>query len=252
MSRYRLSIRFALLGALLGLGAPGGWLLLRLERPGSSVFLEVHEHSGLYLYLLLGTVSAFSVFGASLGMLTDRLWQVNAHLTTLAQTDPLTGLHNTRFFHTEFERECARADRDGSSLGLIVVDIDHFKRVNDERGHPFGDKALNHVAGLMARFARSTDLACRIGGEEFAIICPGAELAEVAAVAERIRREIEANPVRGDGFEWPLTASFGVAMRPPGMAPGAAFRLADAAMYQAKARGRNRVETAALALAEAL
>ena len=251
MSRHPLSIRFALLGALLALGAPGGWLLLQLWPPGSSLLVELQEHAGLYIYLLLGTGTAFTLFGATLGVLTDRVWQANAHLETLARTDPLTGLYNTRFFHTEFERECQRADRERTPLGLIVIDLDHFKRVNDERGHPFGDKALIHAAGLMARCARGSDLACRIGGEEFAIICPGADLADVAGVADRIRREIEAMPVRGDGFEWPLTASFGVAMRTPGMAPGAAFRLADGALYQAKARGRNRVETASPPLARA-
>ncbi len=245
MDRHGLSIRFALLGAFLAIGAPAGWLLLQLENSDHSILHELEQHADLYTYLLLGTGVAFSVFGAAIGLLTDEVRQANAHLRTLTRTDPLTGLHNTRFFHQELDRECARADRDGTPIALIVIDLDHFKRVNDERGHPFGDKALVHVARLMSGFARAADLACRIGGEEFAIICPATELSEGVAIAERIRQAVDSTPVREDGFEWPLTASFGVAVRSPGMPAQAAFRLADAALYQAKARGRNRVEAAA-------
>ncbi len=253
MSRHRRLAAWALAGAVLSLGAPAGWLLLRWMGsdgwPGA--LEELRAQGPLYAYLGGGTLAAFSLFGATLGALADALAATNARLRELAATDALTGLRNTRDFHQRLEDECRRAERERAPLGLILIDLDHFKRLNDAHGHPFGDRALRAVAGAIAEAARASDVACRIGGEEFAVLCPHAGLDESAGVAERIRAGLERLVIREGAVEAQLTASLGVGVH-PGEASGsnrasaaALFRAVDAALYAAKAAGRNRVERAA-------
>ncbi len=163
------------------------------------------------------------------------------HLTMISEqnvTDPLTGLRNRRAFLDRLDEESDRAARYGTPLSLVMIDVDHFKTLNDTRGHVEGDGALREIGETISAHSRSTDLVARYGGEEFVVILPGEDIDGAAVLAERFRRSVE-------HAEWGghrLTISLGVAT----MACGGAeelIRHADAAMYRAKAAGRNRVST---------
>jgi diguanylate cyclase (GGDEF)-like protein len=163
----------------------------------------------------------------------------------LATTDGLTGLLNHRAFQARFEEEIAHARRYDRNVSVLLVDVDHFKKVNDTHGHPAGDEVLRGVAGILAREARSTDLAARYGGEEFAVLMPETDLAGALAVAERIRVRVAASPFPTARGALAATLSAGVAAF-PACAGGRAELLeaADAALYASKRAGRNRCTAA--------
>ncbi len=159
----------------------------------------------------------------------------------LAVTDGLTGLSNHRRFKEELRREITRSTRFKSPLGLIFLDIDHFKKVNDTHGHAVGDQVLRGIAGILTEGVRTVDLPCRYGGEEFAVILPNTEKAEALMVAERLRTATEAQPL-GDDKKVPVTLSAGVAMFPDdSQDPDQLLEVADSRLYRAKQTGRNRV-----------
>jgi diguanylate cyclase (GGDEF)-like protein len=244
----------ALQGALLALGAPAGWLLVRYAE-GSPPAAELTADPVLYLYLFALPLLVFAAFGGLLGGKEDRLLAVNSLLRDLSISDPLTGLRNTRYFWERLGEEYARVLRSGEPASVLVVDLDHFKDVNDRHGHVVGDRVLRGTAEAIAAAirradtaARVEDMAARVGGEEFAVLLPGTGLEDAAVVAERVRAEIAALrvPVRDDE-EVAITASVGVACA-TGMLPGgdlALFATADRAMYRAKCEGRDRVFVAA-------
>lgn len=242
--------RYALSGAVLSLGAPLGWMAARvlgrhLRLDGwSSVLAEVTTHATLYAYLLGGSLIAFVAFGAVLGQLSNELRYANVRLAERAITDALTGLRNRAFFEEQLVAECARGDREDRPFALVCVDLDHFKNVNDQLGHAAGDVALAHAARVLASHKRASDVACRVGGEEFALICSGAGADEGERVAERIRAALEAHEIPFAGQVVKLTASFGVAARYPHQPVDDALDAADRALYAAKAGGRNSVQTA--------
>ena len=159
-------------------------------------------------------------------------------------SDPLTGLHNRRFFENQLGLELERSLRTGQPLALLFVDLDHFKRVNDERGHEVGDLVLQHAARLMLQHLRRIDQVFRWGGEEFALLLPGTGRDDAMHTADRLRGVIERTPLilPGDG-RVPLTVSIGVALAPEHAQGGerALLRHADQALYRAKETGRNRV-----------
>ncbi len=159
----------------------------------------------------------------------------------LSLTDGLTGVGNRRRLDGALAEESARASRYGQPLSLLLLDIDHFKRVNDSAGHAAGDVVLRTVGGLLLASLRQTDIATRMGGEEFAILLVATDLPEAIAVAERLRQAIS---VRDVGLAAPVTASFGVALLQLGEAGASLLERADRALYAAKAGGRNRVEMA--------
>jgi diguanylate cyclase (GGDEF)-like protein len=159
-------------------------------------------------------------------------------LRRLAGTDYLTGLPNRREATLRLEREIQRSERYGSPLAVLLTDLDDFKGVNDRFGHEVGDRALQRVSGLFLETLRSTDVCGRWGGEEFLIALPGVELGGGVEAAERLRRALT-----GTGAEGPsLTASFGVTGFVRGDSVESLVRRADAALYEAKRRGRDRVE----------
>jgi diguanylate cyclase (GGDEF)-like protein len=163
----------------------------------------------------------------------------------LASTDELTGLSNRRRFFDELERELSRHQRYGSPLSLVIVDIDHFKTINDSHGHQVGDAVLREVGHRLLNTFRRSDLVARYGGEEFAVLLPETAGAEAFEVAERVR-ELAASLTFGtDDAPVRLTISGGVAAA-VGAAdtPEALLRRADAALYRAKANGRDRIELA--------
>lgn len=160
--------------------------------------------------------------------------------------DPLTRLYNRRYFEESFERELARAERRGACVGLIILDVDHFKTFNDTSSHQGGDVVLQNVGQLMMRAARSEDIPCRYGGEEFALLLSEAPLDVVLARAERLRKSVESlqATLRGQLLSR-VTISAGVAVYPQhGTTQSELIRAADRALYDAKAQGRNRVVVA--------
>ena len=163
------------------------------------------------------------------------------HILSLAAVDSLTGLFNKRHFDEVFGKEVSRADHAGQPLSLIVLDIDHFKRINDTFGHPAGDAVLKHVAGVVKSQIRATDTLCRVGGEEFALVLPQTPQLLGAQAAELIRAAVEHSVCDVAGTPIPATLSLGVAELGRGEAPEGLYQRADERLYAAKHGGRNRV-----------
>jgi len=197
------------------------------------------------LLLLLAFMSTVAVTGLVLNAVVGERGRAMASLSEAlreireqATTDPLTGLYNRRFLQDYLPRELARARRRGSPLAILMIDLDHFKRVNDISGHAAGDSVLTKFGALLKRHIRTSDVACRYGGEEFVLVLPETPLDSARSKAEQIRGSVERdrNALLG------VTASLGVALFPDHATdPDALTHAADRAMYEAKARGRNRV-----------
>jgi two-component system cell cycle response regulator len=163
-------------------------------------------------------------------------------LQRLSSTDGLTGVHNHRHFQERLRDEFRRAQRYDDALSLILLDLDHFKDVNDRYGHAAGDGVLREVAGALQRGVRETDLVARYGGEEFAVLLPRTHLTGALTVAERVRRELGAlRP--GPGGDLRVTASLGVSSFPHRsvLSPEQLLLTADEALYRAKHEGRDRI-----------
>lgn len=168
----------------------------------------------------------------------------NALLQQASLLDPLTGVANRRQLAETAGQEVARARRIGSPLAVLVLDLDHFKQINDQFGHAIGDEVLCETASLCQSALRSSDLVARLGGEEFAILLPHTDASGAAVLGRRLLRMIEAARFAGVVGR-PVTASLGLAMWQPGEPSiDAALQRADAALYRAKAAGRNRLHAA--------
>lgn len=164
-------------------------------------------------------------------------------LAKKAQIDALTGLWNRRYFDQRLESEISLAVRSHRPLAVLMIDLDHFKQVNDSFGHPIGDEILRRFGSLLVESTRTEDVICRYGGEEFAIITPNVA-AGAAELAQRLRLKIEATAFESGGHNIRVTASIGVAGS--GESPDRKLvHRADVALYRAKQCGRNRVEIAA-------
>ncbi len=165
-------------------------------------------------------------------------------METMATTDGLTGLTNHRTFQTRFEDLLQRAQRHGHKVALLLCDVDHFKKVNDNYGHPIGDEVLRRVAKVLQEVPRKIDIPCRYGGEEFAVLLDNVDVAQAKAVADRIRIEISKVVVDTDKGPLSVTESVGVAAFPDdGRDRATLIERADLALYHAKHTGRNRVIT---------
>ena len=175
---------------------------------------------------------------------TDFLRDKLDHSLEMAVTDPLTGLHNRRYMATQLQALATRASRGGEPAAVMVLDIDHFKAVNDGFGHDAGDEVLREFAVRLATNVRAIDLPCRYGGEEFVGVMPGAALEAAERVADRIRRDVGESPFRIMGGKELLTVtiSAGVAAtQGEHDTPEALLKRADEALYEAKTSGRDRV-----------
>ena len=183
---------------------------------------------------VMASVTIAAVVVRALAVRNERLVE---QLTTEARIDPLTELLNRRGLAERFDHEIARATRDGTSLAVVAIDIDHFKRINDTHGHEAGDRALTWIAHRLSEQTRGADITARIGGEEFLIVLPGAGLESAFEFAERLRAGI------AEHAPFSLTISAGVAA---GAAPSVAALTgaADQALFAAKRAGRNRTRAA--------
>lgn len=196
--------------------------------------------SGLWLLVLIVAVAAWSSH-AQLRLLIRLLGARQD-----AEQDALTGLSNRRAAARRLGAERSRALRQHEPLSVLMLDLDHFKRVNDRWGHDAGDQVLVAIARLLNEELRGADLAARHGGEEFLAILPDTGPAQALQVAERIRERIARSPTEFSGTTIPITASIGIATLVADEAPAALVARADAAMYAAKQAGRNRCLAAAM------
>lgn len=195
-------------------------------------------------------VGAFDYFQmpAELSLLIARTEQLVALKQTIdrlraeADRDYLTGLANRRRFRTALGQEVERWRRYNVPCALVLVDIDHLKKINDQHGHSAGDRVIRHVADALVELSRDNDTAARLGGEEFALLLAGADEAKALAAAERLRHVASATPVEGVGT---ITISLGVAACPShAQSERALYSASDAALYRAKREGRNRTALA--------
>lgn len=225
-------------------GAHGLFLLIRPALFGL-------EPSGVFDADLRLAISQFVVLESIMAMVISAfgvLMLVNEHiiiaLKRLAERDPLTNVFNRRSFLVLLDKAVSQCQRSHASLPVLVIDLDHFKKINDTWGHRCGDIALSHFVELAAGCLRNSDVIGRLGGEEFAIFLPGTTLNDALSVAERLRSLVETQAVSTEGGEIPITISIGIAMHLRGEAPELTLHRADEAMYRAKRHGRNRVEMA--------
>lgn len=222
-----------------------------IREPGSVAIIPIAKDGRVLGALVLEADSAgeftqeetrpLTVLGAVVAGSLELAWSY-AEVDRRARTDPLTGLWNRLHFGEQLQRVLAESDRYEQPASLVLVDIDHFKRVNDSFGHEAGDAVIRHVAKILQEGIRTVDICVRYGGEEIAILMGQTDNAHAVEVAERLRAKIEATPIRHGGAEIQVTASFGVAAYPETVkVRDQLFPAADKALYIAKHDGRNRV-----------
>jgi diguanylate cyclase (GGDEF)-like protein len=211
----------------------GEWRLELIPRSGwhNPLIIELGVAIAMVLAMLMGKF--VSIFAQQSAM--------QQKLKYLSDYDGLTGLYNRRKLDESLGRECAQADRIGADLSIILIDIDHFKRINDKLGHAVGDQVLAEIAHRIRDNIRQNDIAGRWGGEEFLVLCPGTDLTGAATLAEKLR-DIVARQELVPGVS--STASFGVASYRNGAPTLSLFNQADEALYLAKNGGRNQIQVA--------
>jgi len=220
---------------ILGYGASIPLLLLRGAGP-------VHLVMGTML--LSGAVFVLLVCRLMLTTVSDvrRI----AALEVENVTDPLLGIYNRRYLEQRLKEEVSRANRYGLALSVCIMDIDHFKRINDSYGHPIGDEVLKNLGNLLRNKVREVDLFARYGGEEFVMILPNTRAQEAIVLAERLRKAVEDSRIvveSGGRLEFDCTVSLGLTTATAGKRESRQLlREADQALHRAKASGRNRVE----------
>ena len=211
-----------------------------LKKDGSVVEVETHASA-----MQIGERRALI---SVLLDVTDRvraereMWVLQQKLAEQSVRDELTGLYNRRYLDEALGRELILAERQNYPVAMIMTDIDHFKKVNDQYGHLAGDEVLRSFAAMLKRSARATDIYCRYGGEEFLLVLPQMSPEKAASRAEQLRRTLAAAPIRYGATAIPITASFGVAAYPAhGVTGVRIIEAADKALYAAKEGGRNLV-----------
>lgn len=244
------------LQALGGLGAVGlmGWRFA----PDASLLVALLSMASLALYLIMFSLSAngraVKLYRARNQLreneltLRNQLAEIQLLQTQLkdeAEHDHLTGLYNRRYLSATLGRELARCHREKSPLSVMMIDLDHFKQINDQHGHPFGDEVLATVAQTLSTSLRAGDIACRYGGEEFLLTFPNMCCETAMVRAKELRQKVEGLEIWANDRLQPVRISIGLADAPrDSLDAQALIARADKALYQAKAMGRNRVVVA--------
>ena len=221
------TLRGAVLRTAAGLHLVAGYDMQEFEAVSASLLVLNDEVNDAYRALALSK---------------QALQLREAQILKLSLTDALTGVGNRRMLDEALAREVERARRQGQALSLLILDIDHFKRVNDTWGHETGDRVLRETGSSLLQMLRATDIATRMGGEEFVVLLPATALAEAVVCAERFRAALATHDF---ALAAPVTSSFGVAALQPQENGSALLARADSALYLAKQQGRNRVVAAA-------
>ncbi|KRB28952.1 MULTISPECIES: GGDEF domain-containing protein [unclassified Acidovorax] len=219
-------------------------MLFKLATPQELSQPEAGMVAALSQFVVLESTIALVLVAFGALMLTNEF--ITNELRHLAEVDPLTNVFNRRAFLTLLDKAISNAQRTQTTLPVLVMDLDHFKKVNDSWGHRAGDDVLRHFVMLAQRCLRKEDVMGRLGGEEFAIFLPNAVGSGAIAVAERLRALVEAHPVVTEQRTIALTVSIGVTLCSGSEAADTALQRADETMYRAKERGRNRVEMTAV------
>lgn len=202
-------------------------------------YVDVSSPSYHFEIVLLVFAGISSVAG--LHVVIGLRHSIERQLISAAHTDALTGLPNRMYFDVRLEQEFSRADRDKTPLCLGLIDLDHFKLVNDTYGHECGDQVLVHLAKLIDESIRASDIVCRVGGEELVVLMPNAAMEEAQEILERLRLAIENTSIPWKSHRIALTASTGLAEYTSLQDKDDLYAKADKALYLAKQRGRNQV-----------
>jgi diguanylate cyclase (GGDEF)-like protein len=231
-------LSYPIIGLLLGAGAPIGSFVLRLVS-----FPDVRQHpcadlsasAFFYLYELLATSLVFAIAGLIAGRRADHLRRGEAFYHDLAEHDALTGLYNDRAFKDRYRRALERAVVTQQPLAIILIDVDQLKAINDAFGHAAGSQALVHVADALRRSKRAADVAARWGGDEFAILMEGADVAAAMRVAEGVVANLKK-----------VTVTIGICTAAKPSLSSDLFEAADRALFEGKSRGRNTIEVVSI------
>lgn len=244
--------------------------MLLLIAAGGAIFmaknaLALHDggpdHSAIQTYIyasgsLLFAAVLFGLFfiyplirstvmeGGKLREMTQTLSARSETLEQAALTDALTGMQNRRYFDDALKEYLGEFKRINKPIGLLVLDLDHFKMVNDTHGHDVGDEVLRQVSSCLKNFTRYHDIAARLGGEEFAVVAPNLDRDGLVKLAERIRRAVADLIIQSGNVRLKVTTSVGVAVWDGQEGVDSFYRRADRMLYQAKSQGRNRVAAA--------
>lgn len=209
--------------------------LANMDEPQELHRLDGNALRSLFVFLVTAAIFNF----AFMAMVTHRLL---GRLRDLSERDALTNLHNRRAIERELQREWQRWMRKRERFSVLVIDLDHFKRINDTHGHAAGDEVLLQTARRLAAMARETDTVARVGGEEFLLLLPGTQRDGARKMAERLLAQLREQPMIFSGTPLPITASIGVSQVEAGDADAAAvLARADQALYRAKEQGRDRL-----------
>jgi two-component system, cell cycle response regulator len=225
---------------------PYSWMLLLTSRKkGSDLIAGLEAGADDYIRKPFdpGELKARLLVGERILALQSQLLEAQKALHVLATRDELTGLYNRRAVMERFDQELLRAEREGGKLCVLLLDVDHFKHLNDERGHQAGDEVLREISVRLERILGPEAALGRYGGDELIAILPGCDPAAAFALAERMR-EAAAIPIPTEAGPVVMTVSIGVGSYAPGLAAAVLIANADVALYRAKAAGRNRVQAA--------
>jgi diguanylate cyclase (GGDEF)-like protein len=233
---------YLLIGLLLGIGAPVGAFAVRFAFVASvrkAPLADLRTNQFFYLYQLLGSSTVFAIAGYVAGARAERLLRAEAFYQTLSEHDPLTGLFNDRAFRNRYARSIDRAARTGQPLSLLLIDVDHLKRINDQHGHAAGNDALVHIANALRVAKRADDAAARWGGDEFAILLEGGDSSAAHRVANNVLARVRAAAIFLDSGQLQVTVTIGACTATRVKENFDLFAAADRALYDGKHGGRD-------------
>ncbi len=239
--RFATHFTYPFIGLLLGAGAPVGSFLIRvlaIPPVRDHPLGDLRTHAFFYLYELVATSLVFAIAGYAAGRRNDRLRRGEAFYHHLAEHDALTGLHNARAFMDRYRRAFDHAAAGSEPLAIMLIDVDKLKEINDGHGHEAGNRALVRVAEALRASKRAADVAARWGGDEFAILLEGADVAAALRVAEGIVAHLGASAPQRE----PVTVTIGICAAAQPSLSHDLFGEADRALLAGKAHGRNTIE----------